>query len=223
MNWDRPILTDSGGFQIFSLGTLRKITEEGVDFQSHIDGSRHFLSPERAVEIQEALGSRHHDVPRRVHRLSRPSAATMETGPRADRPLGGALQGRRRNDAPGPLRHRPGRRLSGPAPARRRGDRRDRFRRLCPRRASASASPRSSCWRPLAATAPLLPEDRPRYLMGVGTPEDLVDGVYHGIDMFDCVMPTRSARNGLLFTNRRKGCYKKRPLPGGSARRLTGM
>ncbi|HQL90406.1 MAG TPA: tRNA guanosine(34) transglycosylase Tgt [Syntrophales bacterium] len=206
MHWDRPILTDSGGFQIFSLGPLRRITEEGVHFQSHIDGSRHFLSPERAIEIQEALGS---DImmclddctpyPADRAYAAKSMALTHRWAKRCreakiseDRALFGIVQGGVHRDL---------------------------------RRASAEAlaaigfdgyaigglsvgEPKDLMMETLEATAPLLPPGQARYLMGVGTPEDIVEGVHHGIDLFDCVMPTRCARNGLLFTNHGKVVIK---------------
>jgi queuine tRNA-ribosyltransferase len=206
MNWHGPILTDSGGFQIYSLGALRTITEEGAQFQSHIDGSRHFLSPESAVEIQEALGSDimmcldecvsypadRAEIERALGRTAR-WALRCKKSRRSEGPaLFGIVQGGVYPD----LRQRSveslieigfeGYALGG----------------------LSVGEPKERMVENLAATAPLLPEERPRYLMGVGTPEDLVEGVYHGIDMFDCVMPTRSARNGLLFTNGQKVVIK---------------
>ena len=206
MNWDRPILTDSAGFQIFSLGPLRKITEEGVRFQSHIDGSKHFLSPEKAVEIQQALGS---DImmclddctPYPADRActEKSMALTHRWAKRCrvaktgeGQALFGIVQGGLYRDL---------------------------------RRASVEAlaeigfdgyaigglsvgEPKALMLETLEATAPLLPAGRARYLMGVGTPEDIVEGVHHGIDLFDCVMPTRCARNGLLFTNHGKVVIK---------------
>ena len=206
MNWHGPILTDSGGFQIYSLGNLRTMTEEGATFQSHIDGSRHFLSPEMAVEIQEDLGSdimmcldeciaypsERGEIERALARTARWAARCKKSRRNEAQALFGIVQGGVDRD----LRRRgveeiaaigfDGYALGG----------------------LSVGEPKELLLDTLAATAPLLPEDRPRYLMGVGTPEDLVDGVYHGIDMFDCVMPTRSARNGLLFTNGEKVVIK---------------
>ncbi|MCE5280472.1 MAG: tRNA guanosine(34) transglycosylase Tgt [Deltaproteobacteria bacterium] len=206
MNWHRPILTDSGGFQIYSLGALRTITEEGAQFQSHIDGSRHFLSPETAVEIQEALGSDimmcldeciaypagRQDVQRALERTSRWALRSKKSRTNEAQALFGIVQGGVYPD----LRRRSledllavgfdGYALGG----------------------LSVGEPKDLMMENLAATAPLLPADRPRYLMGVGTPEDLVEGVHQGIDLFDCVMPTRSARNGLLFTNGQKVVIK---------------
>ncbi len=206
MNWPGPILTDSGGFQIYSLGALRTLSEEGVTFQSHIDGSRHFLSPESAVEIQEALGSDilmcldecipypagRAEAERALERTARWAARCKKSRRNPSQALFGIIQGGVYPD----LRRRSaeailsigfdGYALGG----------------------LSVGEPKELMLENLAATAPLLPADRPRYLMGVGTPEDLVEGVAHGIDLFDCVMPTRSARNGLLFTNGEKVVIK---------------
>lgn len=206
MNWDRPILTDSGGFQIFSLGPLRKITEEGVRFQSHIDGSKHFLSPEKAVEIQQALGS---DImmcfddctpfPADRAYAEKSMALTHRWAKRcraAKTSEGGALFGIVQGGMYRDLRTASvetlveigfdGYAIGG----------------------LSVGEPKALMLETLEATAPLLPAGQPRYLMGVGTPEDIVEGVHHGIDLFDCVIPTRCARNGLLFTNRGKVVIK---------------
>ncbi|MBU3932904.1 MAG: tRNA guanosine(34) transglycosylase Tgt [Proteobacteria bacterium] len=206
MNWQGPILTDSGGFQIYSLGALRTITDEGVDFQSHIDGSRHFLSPESTVEIQEALGSdimmcldecipypaTRDEAEAALERTALWAARCKSSRRNHSQALFGIIQGGvypdlRRLSAESLLEIGfDGYALGG----------------------LSVGEPKELMLENLAATTPLLPENRPRYLMGVGTPEDLVDCVYHGIDMFDCVMPTRSARNGLLFTNGEKVVIK---------------
>ena len=207
MNWPGPILTDSGGFQIYSLGALRTIDEAGATFQSHIDGSRHFLSPESAVAIQEALGSdimmcldecisypaSHGEAERALDRTTR-WALRCKRSRRGDdgQALFGIVQGgvypdlRRRSTEALVEIGFDGYALGG----------------------LSVGEPKELLLENLAATAPLLPVEHPRYLMGVGTPEDLVEAVYHGIDMFDCVMPTRSARNGLLFTNQQKVVIK---------------
>ncbi len=199
MNWDRPILTDSGGFQIFSLKDLTKITEEGAAFKSHHDGSKLFLSPEDAVAVQEALGSdimmcldtcipypatreeaiASTDLTGRWARRSR--AAHKERG----QLLFGIIQGGMYPD----LRARAveelveigfdGYALGG----------------------LSVGEPAELMMEITEEIAALMPADYPRYLMGVGTPENLVEAVYRGIDMFDCVMPTRNARNGMLFTS----------------------
>jgi len=199
MNWDRPILTDSGGFQIFSLKDLTKITEDGAAFKSHHDGSKLFLSPEDAVAVQEALGSdimmcldtcipypatreeaiASTDLTGRWARRSR--AAHKERG----QLLFGIIQGGMYPD----LRARAveelveigfdGYALGG----------------------LSVGEPAELMMEITEEIAALMPADHPRYLMGVGTPENLVEAVYRGIDMFDCVMPTRNARNGMLFTS----------------------
>ncbi len=226
MAWPRAILTDSGGFQVFSLGQgaqgaqggdesgpgLVEIAEEGVTFRSHLDGGRHFLSPERAIEIQEALGA---DVimafdecppslaDRRYHELSlartqrwlvrcRDAWRRIEEAPapaaRHPRSLFGIAQGglfpdlRARAIEEAAALDLPGYALGGYA---------------------VGEAP-AQMWEGVARDAPRMPREKPRYLMGVGTPEDLLAGIAAGIDMFDCVLPTRTARNGLLFTSRGK-------------------
>jgi len=216
MHWERPILTDSGGFQVFSLGALRKITPEGVLFQSHIDGSRHFLSPELAVSIQEALGS---DIMMCLDDCT-PYPATHRE---AEDSLALTLQWARRSRA---ARQRPDQALFGIVQGGMYLD----LRKIAIEALTtigfdgyalggvSVGEPKDSMMAVVAETTPLLPHNRPRYLMGVGTPEDIVRCVGHGIDMFDCVMPTRSARNGLLFTNHEKvvikhARYREDPLP----------
>jgi queuine tRNA-ribosyltransferase len=206
MNWPGPILTDSGGYQIFSLGALRQIKEEGVVFQSHIDGSRHFISPESAIEIQEALGTdimmcfdectpypadrkyAKESLDLTVRWAERCKKARKENG----RALFGIIQGGVYPD----LRQEAvemtvrigfdGYALGG----------------------LSVGEPKELMWHITEETTPLLPANKARYLMGVGTPEDILDAVFHGIDMFDCVLPTRGARNGLLFTNSGKVVIK---------------
>jgi queuine tRNA-ribosyltransferase len=206
MNWQGPILTDSGGFQIYSLGALRTIAEEGVTFQSHIDGSRHFLSPESTVEIQEVLGSdimmcldecipypaERKQAEAALERTARWAARSIAARKDRSRALFGIIQGGAYLDL---------RRLSAESLM---GIGFDGY----ALGGLSVGEPKEVMLENLAATTTMLPEDRPRYLMGVGTPEDLIEGVYHGIDMFDCVMPTRSARNGLLFTNGEKVVIK---------------
>jgi queuine tRNA-ribosyltransferase len=199
MNWNGPILTDSGGFQVYSLGALRKIDDEGALFQSHIDGSKHFLSPEKAIEIQEALGS---DImmcldeciayPADRKKAEEALARTAKWAKRCrsaqtngDQALFGIVQGGFFPD----LRRQGVEDMAGIG-----------FDGYAIGGVSVG-EPKDVMMETLAFTAPLLPADAPRYLMGVGTPEDIVEGVFNGIDMFDCVMPTRTARNGLLFTN----------------------
>jgi queuine tRNA-ribosyltransferase len=200
MNWDRPILTDSGGFQVFSLGALRKITEEGVQFQSHLDGSSLFLSPETSIAIQEALGadiimafdeciaypsSRNYVAAStdRSGRWARRCQAARTQGDGAA--LFGIVQGGMHND----LRARSAEELvamelEGYALG-----------------GLSVGEEAALMYDIMDFTLPLLPVDRPRYVMGVGTPENLIEGIWRGADMFDCVMPTRNARNGVLFTS----------------------
>ncbi len=199
MNWDRPILTDSGGFQLFSLGALRKIDEEGVRFQSHLDGSAHILTPELSIAIQEALGSdimmvfdeciphpaTHKYIAESTARSSRWAARCKKARTDQSASLFGIVQGGMEED----LRQQSvddlleigfdGYALGGLSVGE-----------------SADVMYQVMEW-----SLPLLPQDRPRYVMGVGTPENLVEAVSRGADMFDCVMPTRNARNGVLFTS----------------------
>lgn len=199
MNWDKPILTDSGGFQVFSLGKMRKITEEGVRFSSPVNGEKIMLTPERSMEVQRKLGS---DVVMifdectphpATHKESQDSMelslrwAQRSKDAHGDNPsaLFGIVQGGMFED----LREVSvnglkaidfdGYAIGG----------------------LSVGEPKEDMIRILDHTAPLIPENKPRYLMGVGKPEDLVEGVRRGIDMFDCVMPTRNARNGHLFVN----------------------
>ncbi|MFH1081110.1 MAG: tRNA guanosine(34) transglycosylase Tgt [Pseudomonadota bacterium] len=216
MHWKGPILTDSGGFQVFSLGALRKITPEGVLFQSHIDGSKHFLSPELAVSIQESLGS---DIMMCLDDCTPYPATHREV----EDSLALTLQWARRSRA---ARQSPEQALFGII----QGGMYPDLRKIAVEALTAIGfdgyalggvsvgEPKDSMRAVVAEITPLLPCDRPRYLMGVGTPEDIVRCVGQGIDMFDCVMPTRSARNGLLFTNHEKvvikhARYREDPLP----------
>ena len=198
VGWDKPILTDSGGFQVWSLGELRKVREEGVTFASPVNGDRLLLTPERSMEIQSTLNSdivmvfdectaypvTHEEAERSMElslRWAARSKAAHEGNPNA---LFGIVQGGMYED----LRDRSANALSalgfdGYAIG-----------------GLSVGEPKSEMLRVLAHTAPQLPDDKPRYLMGVGTPEDLVAGVMASIDMFDCVLPTRNARNGWLFT-----------------------
>jgi queuine tRNA-ribosyltransferase len=202
MNWDGPILTDSGGFQVFSLAKLRKLNEQQVVFRSHIDGSLFELSPEKAVLIQEQLGADcimcldecpPHDDPvekleAAVDLTTRWAARCRDAQRRDDQALFGILQGGtdqrlRERSAEGllPL-DLPGYAVGG---------------------LSVGEEP-SQMYDTLDFTVPMLPPDRPRYLMGVGRPEDLLEAVVRGIDLFDCVMPTRNGRNALAFTSEGK-------------------
>ena len=200
MQWDKPILTDSGGFQVFSLGALRKITEEGVKFASPINGDKLFLTPEETMRIQRVLNSdivmifdectpypaTHQEAADSMRMSMRWARRSRDEFDREENPnaLFGIVQGGMHED----LRDESltglndigfdGFAIGG----------------------LSVGEPKEEMERILAHTAPKLPQDKPRYLMGVGTPEDLVYGVSQGIDMFDCVMPTRNARNGWLFT-----------------------
>ena len=199
MDWARPILTDSGGFQVMSLSALRKISEEGVKFQSHIDGHEEFLSPERAMEIQRLLGSDIQMVfdecpalPATHATIEKSMALSMRWARRSKAAFGeqpghacfGIVQGGTYPD----LRQRSAAELreigfDGYAVG-----------------GLAVGEPQAAMFETLEATVPHLPADRPRYLMGVGKPSDIVGAVLRGIDMFDCVLPTRSGRNGQAFT-----------------------
>jgi queuine tRNA-ribosyltransferase len=200
MHWDRPILTDSGGFQVWSLAEMRKISEEGVRFASPVDGSQVFLGPERSMEIQRALGA---DIVM-VFDECTPHPATEQEA-RDSMELSLRWAGRCRlahGDNPAALF---GIVQGGMYPALRRESLAGLLElgfdgyALGGLSVGESVEERDAV---IDAVEPLLPGDRPRYLMGVGTPEDLVESVARGIDMFDCVMPTRNARNGYLFTRR---------------------
>ncbi|HSG73376.1 MAG TPA: tRNA guanosine(34) transglycosylase Tgt [Planctomycetaceae bacterium] len=208
MNWDRPILTDSGGFQVFSLASLTKLTNEQVVFKSHIDGSPFELSPEKAVRIQEQLGADcimcldecpPHDVGtdrmrEAVDRTTLWAKRCREAQRRSDQALFGIVQG-------GTDRKLRERSLDGLLPID--------FPGYAVGGLSVGESP-EQMYETLDWTVPPLPEDRPRYLMGVGTPRDLLEGVSRGIDLFDCVMPTRNGRNAMAFTS--SGPVKMRNL-----------
>lgn len=201
MRWDKPILTDSGGFQVFSLGDLRKIKEEGVHFRSHLDGSKHFLSPEKSISIQNNLGSdimmvldecppglstREYLIPS-IERTTRWAKRCIEANRNKDKQgLFAIVQGGIYED----LRDKSfeelyeydygfaGYALGG----------------------LAVGEPREDMYRILKYSTPKLPENKPRYLMGVGEPVDMLEAVEHGIDMMDCVQPTRIGRHGTVFT-----------------------
>jgi queuine tRNA-ribosyltransferase len=199
MGWKGAILTDSGGFQVFSLEKLNKITDEGVSFNSHIDGSKHFISPEKAMEIQMALGS---DIamafdectpyPAGKYQVETAARRTIQWARRCkeahhstDQSLFGIVQGGAFKD----LRIEnakklveldfPGYAIGG----------------------LSVGEPKSLMYEILDCAVPCLPNNKPRYLMGVGAPQSIFEGVIRGIDMFDCVLPTRNARNGSLFTS----------------------
>ena len=200
MNWDKPILTDSGGFQVFSLGDLRKITEEGVKFASPIDGAKLFLTPEISMQIQKDLNS---DIVMIFDECT-PYPADYKTAAESMRlSLRWARRSRDEHD-----RLQNTNALFGIVQGGMHEVLRDEslaglkdinFNGFAIGGLSVG-EPKEDMMRILAHTAPQLPTDKPRYLMGVGTPEDLMDSVEQGIDMFDCVMPTRNARNGHLFT-----------------------
>lgn len=216
MNWDGPILTDSGGFQVFSLAKLRDLNEKGVEFRSHIDGAKHFISPEKSMEIQMDLGSdiimafdeclqypaEEKDIRRSMDLTYRWLLRSKAAMTRADSLLFGIVQGGLS------LKHRleslqqitsvdlPGYALGG----------------------FSVGEPIHLMHEMLPHVAPKMPENKPRYLMGVGTPLDLILSIDAGIDMFDCVMPTRVARNGTIFTwqgkvSIKRAEYKEDPSP----------
>ena len=224
MSWDRAVLSDSGGFQVFSLAAIRKLSEDGVEFRSHIDGSAHFLSPERSIDIQQRLGV---DIAMAFdecppHGISREEAEkSMELTHRWARRSLAARNGAAASAASLPAR--------AAAPAlfgivqggvfhdlRKRS-----VEEICARDFDGFAiggvavgESKAEMLDIMNFTTPLLPREKPRYLMGVGTPEDLLNGVAAGIDMFDCVMPTRNARNGSLFTSMGKIAIKNARFAG---------
>lgn len=216
MGWDGPILTDSGGFQVLSLGHLRKINDDGVVFRSHIDGSEHFFSPEVATQIQSELGAdiimTFDDCPDHLGDRAEIEKSMARTHVWAQRcltshtnenqALFGIVQGgtypelRRQSANYMTSLNFPGYALGG----------------------LSVGEAKELTWAMVEEVTPLLPSDKPRYLMGVGSPEDLFEGVARGVDMFDCVLPTRVARNGSLFTSQgrrsiRRAMYKDMDAP----------
>jgi queuine tRNA-ribosyltransferase len=212
MSWDRAILTDSGGYQIFSMEQLRKITEEGVEFRSHIDGTLHFLGPEKATEVQLALGSdilmcfdecppypcteeRAQKALEQTTRWSKRCLETFKQSGHEDRLLWGITQGaiypelRRESTLQLVDMDFPGYALGG----------------------LSLGEPRSATLEMIQRSMEWLPLEKPRYLMGVGTPDDLWEAVHMGIDVFDCVIPTRNGRNGQLFTSQGRLNIKNAP------------
>lgn len=199
MGWDKPILTDSGGFQIFSLGKLRKLSEEGAEFQSHFDGSRHFLTPEKAIGIEEALGADiimafdectaypadYAVVKNAMGRTHRWLERCKQAKTRQDQALFGIVQGgmfadlRKESAKTVADMDLPGNAIGG----------------------LSVGEPKPMMYEMLEETVPLLSENKPRYLMGVGSPDCLIEGVLRGVDMFDCVLQTRMARNGTALTS----------------------
>ncbi|MHB9024788.1 MAG: tRNA guanosine(34) transglycosylase Tgt [Armatimonadota bacterium] len=216
-SWDGGILTDSGGYQIFSLSSLHKVSEEGLLFRSHIDGSEHFMTPERAVEVQQRLGAdifmsfdqpipwgatreETSETTLRTHRWAERGKAAWK--PETGQVLFGIVQGgfeedlRRLSAETLAAMDFPGYSIGG----------------------LSVGEPKEVMWEMLDVTTPLLPAEKPRYLMGVGTPTDLVRAVMSGVDMFDCVLPTRMGRNGTAFTwtgrlNLRNQQYESDPGP----------
>jgi queuine tRNA-ribosyltransferase len=214
--WKGPFLTDSGGYQVFSLSALRRVDDDGVSFRSHLDGTAHRLTPERAMEVQARLGAdlvmafdecppaaaSREEVAAATERTGRWARRSREAHRREDQWLFGIVQGgthldlRERSAADITALDFPGHAIGG----------------------LAVGETKEDTWRVVDHVAPMLPEARPRYLMGVGTPEDLLDGVARGVDLFDCVLPTRNARNGQLFTSAgrlsiRNARYRADPRP----------
>jgi queuine tRNA-ribosyltransferase len=199
MNWPHPILTDSGGFQVMSLAKLRKISERGVMFQSHIDGARHELTPERAMEIQRLLGS---DIQMQLDECVRLPCSDEE----AERAMQLSLRWAERSNAA--FGDQPGRAVFGIV----QGGAIKNLRITSARSLAALdfpgyaigglavGEPQAMMLEMIETVEPHLPADKPRYLMGVGTPDDLLHSVARGVDMFDCVMPTRGGRHGMVFS-----------------------
>lgn len=200
MNWDRPILTDSGGFQVFSLSDMRKIEEEGVHFRNHLNGDKLFLSPEKSMEIQNALGSdimmAFDECPPYPATYDYMKASVERTSRWAER----CLEGHKRPNEQGLF----GIVQGGEYEDLRRQSAKDLVSLDFPGYAIGGLSvgePKHIMNRVLEFTTPALPVNKPRYLMGVGSPDSLIDGAIRGIDMFDCVLPTRIARNGTCMTS----------------------
>ncbi len=199
MNWPHPILTDSGGFQVMSLAKLRKLDERGVVFQSHIDGSRHELTPERAMEIQRLLGS---DIQMQFDECVRLPCARSE----AERAMRLSLRWAERSKTA--FGAQPGRAIFGIVQGGVDAElRRESARELVSLGFDGYAigglavgEPQAEMLATIETVMPVLPADRPRYLMGVGSPDDLLQALSRGVDMFDCVMPTRAGRHGMVFT-----------------------
>jgi queuine tRNA-ribosyltransferase len=211
IGWSRPLLTDSGGYQVFSLAGIRRLNEEGVRFRSHLDGTEHLLTPERAVEIQAQLGSDIAMVLDECAATPPPTGSSREAMERTHRwaVRGRArLEGIRGGDADGVLVTNPGQAQFGIVQGGVDLDlRAESVQRTLDVGFEAYAigglsvgEPVETMYDVVSHTAPLLPEDRPRYLMGTGMPDDLIECVARGIDLFDCVLPTRNARNGQLLT-----------------------
>jgi len=200
MNWPHAILTDSGGFQVMSLSQLRKVENEAVAFRSHLDGTMVELSPERAIEIQHLLGS---DIAMQLDECLKLPAARGELERAMRLSLGWAERSKRAFEQVPPGRALFGIVQGGDDPALRAESARvlvDIGFHGYAIGGLAVGEPQEAMLRTIGEVAPVLPADRPRYLMGVGTPEDLIEAVARGIDMFDCVLPTRNGRHGLAFT-----------------------
>ncbi|MCL2270442.1 MAG: tRNA guanosine(34) transglycosylase Tgt [Treponema sp.] len=212
MAWDRNLLTDSGGFQVFSLSSLRKITAEGAWFQSHIDGSRHFISPEKAVEIQCVIGS---DIQMQLDVCNGWGSSRKESEQALEMTIGWMRRAKSAWDA----RREQG--YQGNLFSIVQGNFFPDLRRQSAEACAAAGTPgiaigglsvgepREAFVETLAYTAALLPDEKPRYVMGIGTPEYILDAIENGIDMFDCVLPTREGRNGRVYTRRGPFALKK--------------
>jgi queuine tRNA-ribosyltransferase len=203
MNWPRPILTDSGGYQVMSLSDLRKLTEDGVEFRSHLDGSKHMLSPERSMEIQRLLGS---DIVMAFDECPRTDRPRAEIAASMEMSMRWARRSRTAFDAGG--EHAEGAALFGIQQGALDEDLRGRSAEALQAigfdgyaiGGLAVGEGQEAMFATLDFAPGQLPADKPRYLMGVGKPDDLVGAVERGVDMFDCVLPTRSGRNGQAFT-----------------------
>jgi len=227
MSWTRPLLTDSGGFQVFSLASLRKLTEDGVQFRSHLDGGLHFLSPERSIEVQIALGAdiimafdECTEYPAERERARRSMELTLRWARRSK-----AYFEEHKHEVPWQERSATGTKGDEPREAGTepqatpslfgivQGGMYPDLRRECAERlvdmdfpgyaigGLSVGEPRALTYEVVSRTVEHLPKDKPRYIMGVGTPEEIVEYARLGVDMMDCVMPTRAARHGLLFTS----------------------
>ncbi len=206
MNWNHPILTDSGGFQVFSLARLRRKDEEGVEFQSHIDGSFHYFTPEKVMEIQESLNS---DIMMVFDDCVEHSADNKEILAAMKRTTNWAKQCKNLKKSNNLL-------FGIVQGATNIGYRKQHVEEIVNIGFDGYAigglsvgEPKQEMYETVYEIAPVMPESHPRYLMGVGTPEDILFAIEHGVDMFDCVMPTRNARNGTLFTSNGKISIKK--------------
>jgi queuine tRNA-ribosyltransferase len=216
MAWDGPILTDSGGYQVFSLARLCKVTDDGVTFRSHIDGSEHHLTPELVIELQQKLGS---DIIMTLDECPAYDAGTARVREAVDRTSRWAERCREHHRNPDQILF--GIVQGGTSPELRQQSAKAITSLDFPGYAIGGLSlgeAKEMTWSMVDETMPFLPPDRPRYLMGVGSPEDIVEGVSRGIDLFDSALPTRVARNGALFTmqgrqNIRKTVYKTKKGP----------